>query len=373
METLAYLHLALAYEASTDAETVLALEHFKRFAPGNRLKLSSSAWIPLLVVLAVLGMATQSLAELQLGDRGAGVSRLQERLRQRGYFNERSTGYFGSQTRDAVIRFQRSQGLRADGVAGAATQAALLGSNRRATSQSFNTNARSSPFRIVEFSSAASPPTNSNYSEETRLLQQQLRDAGFYTGPIDGIWGPRTQAAYSQWQIASGQGFDNNDRRDLPPQLDYYSPVETTAQRDDRTARVLQRGDRGDEVRRLQQRLRDKNFYYGSIDGVFGVETERAVRQFQYSQRLYGSGVLDVATRNALDLQQPKSRYVVVVPGGRNNTLLQVLRYVPEAYPDKSRRGDYIHAGAFDKRETAESRAYMLRSHQLNARVVYRR
>ena len=30
-------------------------------------------------------------------------------------------------------------------------------------------------------------------------IQEQLRDAGYYSGPIDGTWGPKTDRAYCDW------------------------------------------------------------------------------------------------------------------------------------------------------------------------------
>jgi peptidoglycan hydrolase-like protein with peptidoglycan-binding domain len=56
---------------------------------------------------------------LKVGSRGAAVKKLQRRL------HVSVTGYYGSQTKAAVKRFQRANGLKADGVAGPATLRAL--------------------------------------------------------------------------------------------------------------------------------------------------------------------------------------------------------------------------------------------------------
>lgn len=42
-------------------------------------------------------------------------------------------------------------------------------------------------------------------SDEVRQLQLALKAAGFDPGPIDGIWGPRTQAALQAYQAATGR------------------------------------------------------------------------------------------------------------------------------------------------------------------------
>ena len=54
---------------------------------------------------------------------------------------------------------------------------------------------------------------------------------------------------------------------------------------------TLQVGDRGDEVRRLQEELARYGYYEGDIDGVYGNQTRRAVEQFQYQHGLSADGM----------------------------------------------------------------------------------
>lgn len=63
--------------------------------------------------------------QLTIGDSGSEVEDLQRRLKNLGYFNETATGYFGSQTSDAVRRFQRENRLGTTGIADARTLNAL--------------------------------------------------------------------------------------------------------------------------------------------------------------------------------------------------------------------------------------------------------
>ncbi len=58
-------------------------------------------------------------------DRGNDVAWLQKRLKRSGYFYSKRTGYFGTRTANAVIRFQKANGLYVDGVVGPRTRAAL--------------------------------------------------------------------------------------------------------------------------------------------------------------------------------------------------------------------------------------------------------
>ena len=61
---------------------------------------------------------------------------------------------------------------------------------------------------------------------------------------------------------------------------------------------ILRRGDRGRAVKRLQRRLRL------TADGVFGRQTELAVKSFQSSRGLEPDGVVGPLTRNALGLRR---------------------------------------------------------------------
>ena len=62
---------------------------------------------------------------LKLGSKGPEAAALQDRLRERGFPPGRTDGDFGEGTRAAVIAFQRSEGLLADGVVGPRTARAL--------------------------------------------------------------------------------------------------------------------------------------------------------------------------------------------------------------------------------------------------------
>ncbi len=50
-------------------------------------------------------------------------------------------------------------------------------------------------------------------------------------------------------------------------------------------------GSRGDEVRRIQTKLKSLGFFGGAIDGIYGVKTQRAVKAFQKSVGITADGV----------------------------------------------------------------------------------
>ena len=71
----------------------------------------------------------------------------------------------------------------------------------------------------------------------------------------------------------------------------------------------------GDDVAALQQRLLDMGFDCGRVDGLFGVETEQALREFQRNIGVVADGTCGPATFKALD---QLSRTVV---GGRPHAM----------------------------------------------------
>jgi peptidoglycan hydrolase-like protein with peptidoglycan-binding domain len=72
---------------------------------------------------------------LQLGEEGLAIGALQARLDELGYWHGSSDGRYGQLTRQAVMAFQKAEGLGRDGVAGPATQAALATASRQAPAE----------------------------------------------------------------------------------------------------------------------------------------------------------------------------------------------------------------------------------------------
>jgi hypothetical protein len=68
------------------------------------------------------------------------------------------------------------------------------------------------------------------------------------------------------------------------------------------SAELLKEGSSGPLVKQLQQRLKDKGFNPGTIDGVFGLGTKSAVRSFQKANGLVADGIVGQQTWKALGM-----------------------------------------------------------------------
>jgi len=77
-------------------------------------------------------LMSEGVAEnaITIGDSGEDVTNVQEYLKKLGYLNG-VTGYFGSDTHDAVLNFQKRNGLSADGKVGSQTINKLLSSSAK--------------------------------------------------------------------------------------------------------------------------------------------------------------------------------------------------------------------------------------------------
>lgn len=97
---------------------------------------------------------------------------------------------------------------------------------------------------------------------------------------------------------------------------------------------TLRIGASGERVRALQRDLTDLGYPVGTIDGVFGPATRRAVVNFQEERRLPTTGVVDEATRAALDAEfAPIVVNTPSAPTPIEPTPAPVLAPAPEAAP----------------------------------------
>lgn len=80
----------------------------------------------LIAVFIIVSMLCVTVGALsKIGSTGSEVVGIQTRLKEWGYYNGAVDGIFGTQTRNAVIKFQKANGLTPDGIVGSKTLAAI--------------------------------------------------------------------------------------------------------------------------------------------------------------------------------------------------------------------------------------------------------
>lgn len=125
---------------------------------------------------------------IRSGAAGEAVTRLQNRLKELGYYTGTVDGQFGPGTKAAVTQFQQRNGLQSDGVVGPDTSEVLYSDAAKPA--------------VTEVPTAVPTPTPDTSS--TAAVQQRLKDLGYYTGTVDGISGPNTKAAVTLFQKQHG-------------------------------------------------------------------------------------------------------------------------------------------------------------------------
>ena len=254
---------------------------------------------------------------LRNGDSSSQVRSMQTRLIELGYLMGKATANFDNATEAGVIAFQRRNTSYADGVAGPETLKALYSSSASKTS---------SPSGIVGLSLRE----GSKETAAVRLLQQRLKNLGFYRGSVDGSFGSGTTDAVKSFQRANSLTADGVAGGGTLNRLfasSAKSATVTAAPRPTATPRptlrptqsplppniyvlvtpapygyyaTLRRGMYGNPVQEMQEALRNQGYYFGATDGYFGEGTENAVKSFQRTNGLDVDGVAGPATLRTL-------------------------------------------------------------------------
>ncbi len=229
---------------------------------------------------------------LRMGSTGSDVSDLQARLIELGYYTGSIDGRYAADTHAAVTEFQTRNGLTADGIAGRQTQDLLYSGSAQPKYVSATDN--SDGYLLLKQGAVGL---------EVRKLQGRLAELGYYAGGVDGIYSEATTDAVKAFQ--RNNGLSGDGQAGAQTQTKLYSasaryanhPVATA---DPEQARSLSLGMTGNDVYALQQRLIDLRYLSGVADGVFGVETQQALIDFQKNNGLTADGNAGASTLKKL-------------------------------------------------------------------------
>ena len=120
------------------------------------------------------------------GDKGQAVAALQLQLKSLEYYEyDRITGYYGPVTKQAVERFQRTNGIKVDGIAGLETLS-LLNSGK------------AMHYCLYP----------GDRGRDVKSLQKRLAQLGYFKGSATGYFGPATEKALKEFQAQNGLTVD---------------------------------------------------------------------------------------------------------------------------------------------------------------------
>ncbi len=216
---------------------------------------------------------------LREGDSGEKVKNLQRELKNQGYYSNSIDGNYGYRTVAAVKAFQERNGLKADGVAGPATQSLLFGTSASSSDTSVSLKKGST-------------------GTDVRNLQYVLYELGYYDGSIDGNYDDTTADAVRAFQI-------NNDLTPVdgvagPKTLKViYSSDAIGASATTGNYTPLKKGDKGTLVVELQEMLCELG-YLTEVTGEYDSATVEAVKNFQRRNSIVVDGNAGQQTQSVL-------------------------------------------------------------------------
>ncbi|MBR3019797.1 MAG: peptidoglycan-binding protein [Clostridia bacterium] len=236
--------------------------------------------------------------QLSKGSRGWDVKILQDKLINLNYTfdNWYEEGYFDDSTVSVVKKFQQKNGLKVTGIYDSTMRRYLWPTYveiEEAIEQSYE-GTPDDPYvgRTLKVGS---------YGEDVKAIQMKLLGSGYMTGNADGIYGALTKAAVKRFQrdysAIYGLKVDgivgpktwvaiNSELSSWGAEQTHVTNNTTYVGGFNRTLRI---GSHGNDVKKLQNALRDMGYYYGNIDGIYGTQTWAAVRQFQWDYKNYNS------------------------------------------------------------------------------------
>lgn len=122
--------------------------------------------------------------------------------------------------------------------------------------------------------------------ELVELVQQMLNEKGYSCGTADGIFGAKTKNAVEKYQKAKGLSVDGIVGDNT------YAKLFADC--------LLKNGSRGELVKALQTRLNEQGYKAGTADGIFGSNTEKAVKALQSAAGITVDGKVGQNTWTAL-------------------------------------------------------------------------
>lgn len=280
------------------------------------------------------GLFGGDYSKMEYGESSSRVKLLQQALKDLGFLTGKVDGKFGAGTKQAVVAFQQANNLTADGKAGRQTltriESLLEGDTSPMPQQT------QQPQPTVQVTQA--PVTNaSGYLIPTRTLrkgyqgddvksvQSRLKELGYYAGSLDGKYGSGSMDAVRAFQTRHGLTVDGlagartysilfssqaqsvNVTVTVPTAAPAATPTPGIASGYQIPTRVLRDGYEGDDVKSVQNRLKELGYYAGSVDGKYGSGSMAAVQAFQAQHGLEQDGLGGPKTYAVLFSAQAKS------------------------------------------------------------------
>ncbi len=198
------------------------------------------------------------------------IADVQLRLMELWYMDkDEPTDYFGSITEGALRAFQRRNDLEIDG---------------RLTQQTYDL--------LMSGDAKIYMTALGDEGDDVVIVQQRLYELGYLESyyKTKGVFDESTEEAVKEFQEANKLSVDGMVGRNTKEAL--YSP--------DAKGKGFEIGDQDPEIEKYQARLQQLGYLTTEPDGIFGKDTQIAVKRFQSQNDLIEDGFLGPVTREKL-------------------------------------------------------------------------
>jgi peptidoglycan hydrolase-like protein with peptidoglycan-binding domain len=201
---------------------------------------------------------------------------------------------------EAVTRVQQAESEFATAQGGISDDTPL-----RAASQQFNASAVALEMAWLQLYAAAGCLSDAQQEKAatavhdyTAALQKDLADAGYYTGTVDGVYGPTTTAAVEALQKAHG----------LPVTGTMDKSTEAALHSDLAAKGGAAAGAAVASTAALQQTLKLAGYWDGPVDGQWSTALTDALKALQKDLGVPETGTVDAATVSAFEKAVEKGK-----------------------------------------------------------------
>ena len=267
----------------------------------------------------VMTLAPLDYVTINLNNKGDLVVTVQQRLKELGYYKGELSGVYDKTTRSAVKSFQKKNGLKDDGICGAATQKLLLEGDPLSASATKTPKPTKTPTPAPTFNVPDSTVRRGSKGDAARAVQQRLKDLGYYKGKVDGNFGSGSEDALEAFQKNNGLEADGVAGQGTYTVLFSHDAVKAGATATPAPTKTpkptatptpepitednvvtVKLGVEGDIVRRIQERLTELGYYSATVDGVCKKDDVAAIKAFQKANGLRADGVAGYDTQSRL-------------------------------------------------------------------------
>lgn len=129
-----------------------------------------------------------------------------------------------------------------------------------------------------------------NYKKAVTKAEGQIKTAGDSKSSEETVSNKDSKPAPNEVQPVpvNNNPAANSNVNPAPVQENKYANIKFT--------RALSEGSTGDDVRKLQEILKNKQYYNGEISGAFNGDTKKALMSYQKDKKLWADGILGPGT-----------------------------------------------------------------------------